>query len=105
MPFTRDVGVVALVAQHGGQGHYIVIEHTAIAGLAFLRRGRGLWHIAHTVSVAVNPGEQHRSGGRAGRSNVEIGKFCPAVGQRIEVGGGNFAAEGAYVGEAPVVSD
>ena len=93
MPFARGIGAVAAVAQQGGHGHHLGVEHRQIARLAQVTARNGFAHIAHSIAMVVHPREQHGPGGRTRSADMEVGKAHALLGQGVQMGGGNLAAK------------
>jgi len=68
-----------------------------------MRLRNGLPHIAHTIEVVVDPGEQHRSRRRARCADMKVRKAHTRLRQLVQVGCLNFTAKCTNVTEAPVV--
>ena len=71
VPFARHVGVVAVVAQHAGDGGHPIIEVTLVARLPVLRGSGVLVHVAEPGDVMIHSGQQHRACRRARRRSAE----------------------------------
>ena len=103
MPFAGDVGVIAVVFEHGGDGHHIVVQHPFITRPALMRSGHRFRHVAHAIAMIVDPGHQHRACRRTSRHRMEIGKPRALAGEGIEVRRRDLAAKRTDVGQPPVI--
>jgi len=103
VPLAGHQGAIAGVAQHLCHRHHALVEIALVARLAALLGQHQLGHVAEADEVVVGARHQHRARRRTERRGVELGHLDPAVGQGVEVGGGDFAAIAAEVGVAEVV--
>lgn len=100
VPFAGHECGVAGGFEGFGEGDRLVVEIALVGGEAAV-----LDHVADAGLVGVAAGEQGGAGGAAAGAVVELGEADAAIGEFLEVGGGDFAAVGADVGVAEVVGE
>ena len=101
VPLAHCEGGVALVAEDLGHGRGMVGDVPAHVRIAAVEVGDG----PHPDGVVVAPGEQGGPGGRAQRGHVEVRVPEPAVGQGVDVRGGEVRSVAPEMGEAGVVQE
>ena len=105
MPFARHEGEVTRIGQQLGQGRHAVIEEAFVTRFATLAFGQHLLMGAEPGDMRIGAGEQHGACRSAGGGGVEIREAQARRGQRVEMGGGDLAAECPDVGKAQIVGD
>ncbi len=100
MPFAGHGGAVAGGAEGFGDGGTILAEVAAVAGAAVV-----IDHVADAGLVGVEAGHEGGAGGAAAGAVVELGVASAAGGEGIDIGGFDFRAVAADVGEAEIVGE
>lgn len=81
-----------------GHGLAVVVEVALIGGDAAVVN-----HVADAGLMGIEAGEESGAGGAAAGGVIELGEADAALREAVEVGGGDFAAIAADVGEAHVI--
>ena len=103
VPLAGHQGVIARVFKALGHGGDAVGQPQLVALLA---NGAVVPpHTAHPGLLVAVTGEQHRTRRGRHRRGVILAHAHPLLGHRLQVGGGDFAAEGADVRVAHIIGD
>ena len=101
MPFAERVGAVTLLQQNLRQ-HAVLERNRAV------RPGKALGAFGdagHGIGMVVASGDHARARGRAQRRGVHAGEQQTALGELVEIGGGDRRAVAAKLAKAGVVED
>lgn len=105
MPFPRQIRSVSRSAKTIRDCDDMPIQLCVISGLAAMFRWQRFRHVPNARKMVIDSGLEHCARRRARSGDVEIGEAHAMGSQRVDIRCGDFAAECADVGEAPVVSD
>ena len=98
MPFSRDGGQVAGLAEDLRDRVAVVVQGTPVTRDALVGG-----HPAYSSLVRVEAGQKGSPGGAAAPRIVKLGELRAALGEGVEVGGGNLTAIASDIGEPHIV--